>query len=190
MKKILILTALALFSGHSYAQMQASGGLELGVPFKDYASFMAGASGGFEYVVVDKLAVTGQLGFAIVFTNDNVNNSVYYNKNIPMVFFQVGGKYYFQEIQKGFYGHVQMGLHNRSMKYVYGENTSVETSYRVSRTGFSIAAGGGYQLDNFDIGLRFNAVTGGTYAYYSGYSSGTGMTYLGLRVAYLIPIGD
>lgn len=201
MKKLLIIAALALFGGQSYAQMQASAGLELGIPFKDYTNFMAGVSGGFEYVVVGNLALTGQLGFQMIFTDKDIfknelDGGLEYS-NIPVIFFQVGAKYYFQEVQKGFYGHGQLGIHNRVVKYTYDGQSSNEPNYSYTRAGFSGAIGIGYQLEKLDFGLRFNGVTGSTTRYYSGYTGnyGTGgnsdgFSYVGLRIAYLIPVGD
>ena len=189
-----MIASLSLIGTQTFAQdMQASAGLELGVPFVSYGTVMTGVTGGFEYVILDKLTLTGQLGFEIMFTNDNViDDYYYYDSNIPIVIFQVGTKYYFTEALKGFYGHGQIGIHTRIMKYV--TNTIDDDSFtRYTRAGISGALGVGYQTERLDFGLRFNGVTGSTskvvYANNS-FNPGSGFGYVGVRIAYLIPVGN
>ena len=191
MKKFLMIAITVCLGTQLQAQqMQASAGLELGIPFKNYMTIMGGVSGGFEYVVWEQIAATGQLGFQVIGTNNKAYNDAVHSGTIPMVFFQVGGKYYIQEVQNGFYGHAQFGFHNGYHQYTYGEGTVYQTDYSSSFGGLSWAFGGGYQTEKFDLSARFNGISVGSRSYYSGYSGSTGVIYFGIRAAYLIPIGN
>jgi outer membrane protein W len=107
---------------------------------------------------------------------------------------QVGLKYFFQDQQEGFYGHGQLGIH--SMSFTSEERTSTTTilgvtttttipSETTSNTNFSWGIGVGYQMEKLDIGLRFNSISPD-----SDSPDGTNAsTYIGIRAAYLLPIG-
>jgi len=177
-------------NGAAAQQMQASAGLELAVPFVNWASFGVGLSGGFEYPVWEQIAATGQLGFEVMLAGSGPDGTSSAS-NIGMGFFQVGGKYYFQDVQDGFYGQVQLGFHTGSQKFKYNEGTIYESTVKQSVGGASWAIGGGYQMEKFDISARLNGVGGrrsvasSTYTY--SYNS---LFYFGIRVAYLIPVGS
>ena len=173
------MAALAFASGMMAQDNQLSFGLDLALPmgdFADFASFGVGPAVGFELPVGDALGITIQVAYDFLTPNSDVKDVV---KSTSMIPAQVGLKYYFMDQQEGFYGHGQLGVH--------ATNTTFETSLveDQSSTNFSWAIGPGYQLEKLDVGLRFNSISTDADAP-DGTSSST---YIGLRVAYLLPIG-
>jgi hypothetical protein len=185
MKKIYAtIVSVMLVMGLSAQDNQVSIGADIGLPigdFGDAASLLIGPSAGFELPVGDNLGVTVQVGYSIAMLKDDVSDII---ANWSLIPAQAGLKYYFSESQAGAYGHAQIGIHASSVKTedidlgplgtIEGETTS--------NTDLSWAIGAGYMLEKFDIGLRYNTIT----------SSEDGVdasSYIGLRIAYLIPLG-
>lgn len=187
------MAALAFAGGMMAQDNQLSFGLDLALPmgdFGDVASLGIGPNVGFEVPVGDNLGVTIQVGYDILTPNSDVKDFV---KSMSMIPAQVGLKYYFMDQQEGFYGHGQLGIHSMSstseeytIPGVPGFSTATTVpSETSSSTNFSWAIGAGYQMEKLDIGLRFNSISPDSDAPDGTNSS----TYIGLRVAYLLPVG-
>lgn len=188
-KKVLVVCAALALSGGAMAQSpQISFGADIGLPMGDFgevASLMIGPNVGFEYPMGDKLGLTAQVGYDLVMLKDDAKDAFDKYSIMPL---QAGLKYYFQESQKGFYGHAQVGAHNISVTTAdidLGPFGKVEGKSD-SQTNLSWAVGAGYQLEKLDIGLRYNSISPDSDA-----PDGTNpATYIGLRVAYLLNLGN
>lgn len=185
MKKIYTtIASVMLVMGLSAQDNQLSFGADVGLPigdFGDAASLLVGPSVGFELPVGDNIGVTAQVGYSIAMLKDEVSDLFASWSLIPA---QAGVKYYLSESQAGAYGHAQVGIHSSSVKTedvdlgplgtIEGETTS--------NTDLSWAIGAGYMLEKLDIGVRYQTIT----------SSEDGVddsSYIGVRIAYLLPIG-
>ena len=194
MKKTIAIASLILLSGAASAQdNQLSFGLDVALPMGDFAdaySLGIGPAVGFEVPVGDNLGVTLQVSYDILSPSSDTKDFINSASMIPI---QAGLKYYFQDQQEGFYGHAQVGVHMQS--YTTEEITTpaipplipamTTPSVTESSTNFSWAIGVGYQLEKFDLGLRYNSVSPD-----SDVEGAEASSYIGLRVAYLLPLGN
>ena len=191
MKKQFITLSLALCGslGLMAQSNQLSFGLDLGLPLdplsKEY-TFIPGISAGFELPVGDKLGITLQAGYLMPQPKSDFSEVLSSASMIPV---QAGLKYYFQEQQKGFYGHAQIGIHafSESFKAIEVAGIQVSDAETRSETNLSWAIGAGYQLEKFDIGLRYNAIVPGGDAEEEGEETES-KGYIALRVAYLLSL--
>lgn len=188
MKKVLVsFAAMALTGGMMAQSNQLSFGADLGLPmgdFGDLSSLIVGPTVGFELPVGDNLGVTIQAGYQIVMLKDDVKD---FYDSYSMIPAQAGLKYYFQEQQEGFYGHAQLGIHSTSYKTKdldLGILGTIEGTSE-SSTNFSWAIGAGYQLEKLDIGLRYNSISPD-----SDVEGAEAANYIGLRIAYLLSLGN
>lgn len=169
---------------------QLSFGVDLGLPLdplsKEY-TFIPGISAGFELPVGTNLGITLQAGYLMPQAKSDFSEVLSSSSMIPV---QAGLKYYFQEQQKGFYGHAQVGIHafSESFKAIDIAGIHVADAETRSETNLSWAIGAGYQLDKFDIGLRYNMIIPGEDAEEEGEET-EAKSYIGLRVAYLLALG-
>ena len=185
-KLVTIVSALALCTTAMAQDKQLSLGLDLSLPMGDFGdaySLGVGPAAGFELPVGDNIGITAQLSYQILLVKSDLSDFI---KSASMVPIQAGVKYYFMDQQEGFYGHGQVGVHMASVKTedftFLGVTVPGETT---SSTNFSWAIGAGYQMEKFDIGLRYNSISPDSDAPDGTNSS----TYIGLRVGYLIPLG-
>jgi len=180
--------AAVAFAGGLMAQSnQLSFGVDLGLPmgdFGDVASLMVGPSVGFELPIGDNLGVTAQVGYDIVMLKDDAKDFFDKYSIIPL---QAGLKYYFTESQNGVYGHAQLGFHSVSVTTAdidlgpFGKIEGVSDT----QTNFSWAIGAGYQMEKLDIGVRYNSISPD-----SDVEGAEASNYIGLRVAYLLNLGN
>jgi hypothetical protein len=184
-RSITICAMLLAFGALSAQTKQFSLGVDLALPLGDFAneySFGVGPTAVFELPLGDKLAVTLHAGYNILLVQSDFSEVLESASLLPI---QAGVKYFFQEPQKGIYVHAQVGTHLFTEKFkandLFGREEESETS-----THFSWGLGVGYQLAKFDLGLRYNMVMpkdeedGG---------ENDPLSYIGLRIAYLIPLG-
>lgn len=178
MKKITLLVAAAALAGGAMAQSnQLSFGVDLGLPmgdFGDVSSLIVGPTVGFELPVGEKVGVTVQAGYDIVMLKEEFKD---FFDSYSMIPAQAGLKYYFQGPQEGLYAHGQIGIHSSSVKV--GDESE-------SNTNMSWAIGAGYMMEKLDIGLRYNSISPDSDAADDAKAS----TYIGLRVAYLLNLGN
>lgn len=193
MKKILLTAAVAILSGGLMAQdNQLSFGVDLALPMGDFGdvySLGVGPAVGFEVPVGDAMGVTVQVAYDILMVKSDFSDFVEGASMIPA---QVGLKYYFMEQQEGFYGHAQLGIHAQSYKSpevvvpgipgLIPDLVIPEETY--SSTNFSWAIGAGYQMEKLDIGIRYNSISPD-----SDVEGAEASSYIGLRIAYLLPLG-
>ncbi len=191
MKKIVLSLAAVAFTLGAMAQSnQLSLGVDLALPMGDFGdaySLGVGPAVGFEVPVGDNLGVTVQVAYDILMVKSDLSDFI---KSASMIPAQVGLKYYFMDQQEGFYGHGQLGIHASSVKSeeitisIPGLATITTPSETTSSTNFSWAIGAGYQMEKLDIGIRYNSISPD-----SDIDGAKASSYIGLRVAYLLPIG-
>lgn len=191
MNKHLLTIALALSGASLLAQdKQISLGADLGLPLDPLSeeySFLVGPTAGFELPVGTNLGITLQVSYILPQAKSEFADELSSSSLIPA---QLGLKYYFQEQQKGFYGHAQVGIHSFTEKFKEIDLPGVHFDARSeTQTNLSWAIGVGYQLDKFDIGLRYNAIVPSEDAEEEG-EEGDSKAYIGLRVAYLFALGN
>lgn len=164
---------------------QLSLGVDLGLPLdplsKEY-TFIPGVSAGFELPLGTNMGLTVQAGYLMPQAKSDFSEVLSSSSLIPA---QAGFKYYFQEQQKGFYGHAQIGIHAFSESFKAIGPFEARTA---SETNLSWAIGTGYQLDKLDIGVRYNMIIPGDDAEAEGEET-EAKSYIGLRVAYLFALG-
>jgi hypothetical protein len=210
-KAILFGAALFASTGVFAQNTQISLGADVGIPvgdLGDVASLVVGPTLGVEFPVGTNLGITAQAGYQFVTTVDDAG-IVFENRSIllkkfTMIPIQAGLKYYFVEQQLGFYGHAQVGIHMIAREFdpltieVPGFDDIQIAAREVSSTNFSWALGVGYQLENIDVSVRYNAMgphdlepntvdIAGTELSYS-YRS-PAYSYVGIRLAYLFNVG-
>ncbi|MBK8615406.1 MAG: outer membrane beta-barrel protein [Flavobacteriales bacterium] len=187
MNKVLLSIATVALAGSTMAQSpQLSFGADIGLPlgdFGDVASLIIGPSVGFELPVGDNLGVTAQVGYDFVSIKSDFKD--FFDK-YSMIPFQAGLKYYFTEQQMGAYGHAQIGIHSSSVTTPEIDLGIVKVPSETSTsTNMSWAIGAGYMMEKLDIGLRYNSISPD-----SDVDGATASSYIGLRVAYLLPLGN
>lgn len=165
---------------------QLSIGADVMLPQGDFSkefSLGVGPSVGFELPVGDKIGITIQAGYNILMLKDEIKEVLDGATMIPA---QAGLKYYFQESQNGFYGHAQVGVHSFTEKFkenaLFGLSEESE-----SKTNLSFGFGVGYQLSKFDFGARYNIVTAGES---EGSEEAESLSYIGVRIAYILALGE
>ena len=183
MKKTLFtLCAVALGTGAFAQNNQVSLGLDLALPMGDFGdvySLGVGPTAGFE-LPFGKAAATVDLSYMILMVKSDFSDAI---KSASMVPIQAGLKYYFQEEQRGLYGHLQLGVHMSSVTTEdidLGPLGTIEGETD-SNSNFSWAIGAGYAMEKLDIGLRYNSISPD-----SDVEGAEASNYIGLRVAYLI----
>lgn len=170
----------------SKAQFKFSTGLELGYALEDDLGLMYGASIGGEYLMGEKTSFTAQIGYMSV----SVDKPAFIDKlSFSLLPIQAGYKYYFDSNESGLYVHGQIGVHLARSSVEFTNETfvgfdpltfeilteEVKISESDSELELSYAIGGGYLInENFDLGLRYNIVSG----------SGANFKYLAMRAAY------
>lgn len=173
---------------------QISLGADLGLPLdplsKEY-TLLVGPTAGFELPLGDQLALTLQVSYLLPQAKSDFKEVLSSASMIPA---QLGLKYFFQESQKGFYGHAQVGIHAFTESFKdYDETVDGVTVHFDGRsetqTLMSFAIGAGYQLDKFDLGLRYNMILPEADAEEAG-AEPEAKSYIGLRVAYLLSLGN
>lgn len=186
MKKLTLGLAAFAFAGGLFAQNnQISLGVDFALPMGDFGDAFGlgvGPTAGFELPVSDNLSATVQVAYDILMPKSDFKDVI---KSASMLPAQVGLKYYFQGDQAGFYGHAQLGIHSVSVKSEdidLGPLGTIEGTSD-SNTNFSWAIGVGYQLEKFDLGLRYNSISPD-----SDVDGAKASSYIGLRVAYLISL--
>ncbi|MEO7082066.1 MAG: hypothetical protein ABIY71_11085 [Flavobacteriales bacterium] len=174
MKGHALAVAVLLFTGGLFAQAtQLSLGVDVAIPLREFNNrnvrLGRGPAVGFELPVGDRVGVTLQAAYDFLVANDSINGRL---KSAVLIPVQAGLKYYFQGQQKGFYAHGQLGIHDSMKRYrdfPFSSN-DIEPTW---------ALGVGYQLEQFDFGLRYNNLLGWNL---KGFNP---VGYLGVRVAYL-----
>lgn len=148
-KNLLLVMALTVLSSTAtFAQFSA--GLELGLPmgtFGDTNGLGFGVSGRYEAAINDNLSWNATLGY-ISYTGKDYSIpgfGVIPGVSFAMIPITGGIKYYFTEIDNGFYGSADLGIWLAS-----GSGSSGSE--------FGISPGLGYRVGSFDIGARYNIV--------------------------------
>jgi hypothetical protein len=183
-KQLFVIASALLCTVGSFAQSgRPSLGLELALPMGDFGDAYGlgyGLSGGYEHPLGDNLGLTGTIGYLMLSPDESIKDFIESSSMMPI---QVGAKYYFSEQQSGPYGHVQVGVHNMSVKSkefeFFGVTVPSETS---SSTNLSFAFGAGFVVnEKIDLGIRYNIITPDSDAPDDTKSS----AYLGVRAAYM-----
>jgi hypothetical protein len=156
------------FAANPRFSIGLNGALPVG-SYSDYAAFGVGGSARFELPLGDYLGltITGTfLGFGKKTREEQgLMNYDYTQSLIPV---QAGLKYYFAGQQTGFYINGEAGVSFLSLQIFRGAKTVnldgnsfdvPEYDNTESTSNFSWAAGIGYALDNWDLGLNFNGFT-------------------------------
>lgn len=194
MKKVLLSFAALTLAGGLMAQSnQISLGADLALPLGDFGdvySLGVGPTAGFELPIGDNLGVTLQVSYMFLTVKEDFSDFLDKSSMLPA---QAGLKYYFQDQQEGFYGHLQLGIHSSSatsaeytIPGIPGLTPDVVVpSETESSTNFSWAIGAGYQLEKLDIGVRYNSISPD-----SDVEGAEASNYIGLRVAYLLNLGN
>jgi hypothetical protein len=190
MRTITIGAGLLIGSGLLAQSKQISLGADLMLPQGDFSkefSLGVGPTVGFELPLGDKLGLTIQAGYNILMLKDEIKEVLDGASIIPA---QAGLKYYFMESQKGLYAHGQVGIHAFSEKFKENDLFGLEAETE-SKTNFSWGIGAGYQLAKLDIGVRYNMVMAGEEEGESGgEEEGESLSYIGLRIAYILSLGE
>lgn len=144
MKSVLVLVFSFLAATGAFAQFSlgAELGLPMGTPFSDAVNAGFGASVRYDGAINDNLAWGGYVGYQSYGTK----SGGYALTFLPI---QAGIKYYFTEMNAGFYGGLDLGM------FIGSSNVPGSTSE--SKFGFTPAIG--YRVSSFDLGLRYNLVT-------------------------------
>ena len=173
MKRIDLVLAALVFAGGLYAQgSQISLGADVAIPLREFNNknvrLGRGPAVGFELSVGEKFGITLQAAYDFLVSNDSIRRG----KSSALIPVQAGLKYYLQGQQKGFYAHGQLGIHNTLTRYrdsIFNDN-DIEPTW---------AIGLGYQLEQFDFGVRYNNLLGWNF------KGGHPVGYLGVRIAFL-----
>lgn len=169
---------------------QVSIGADLLLPQGDFSkefSLGVGPTVGFELPVGDRVGITIEAAYDILMLKDEIKEVLDGATIIPA---QAGLKYYFQESQSGIYAHAQAGIHAFSEKFKENSLFGLEEETE-SKTNFSWAIGAGFQLSKLDIGVRYNMVMAGEEEGESGGGEeGEALSYIGLRIGYILSIGE
>ena len=179
-----LLIGVGAFAQHPQLSVGPDAFLPLGDLNKEYI-LGVGGSLGFEYPVGTHLGVTVHAGYDILLVQSDFSETIESASFAPV---QAGLKYFFQEIQKGVYVHAQLGTHIFTEKFRKNELFDLEEESE-SKARFSWGIGAGYQIPHFDFALRYNMILppGGDEAEKEGAEP---LSYIGLRIAYLIPLGQ
>lgn len=178
MKRILLSLSAMAIGGMLAAQvMQVPLGADFSLPMGDFGktnAFGIGPAAGFELPIGDRIGITAQAAYQFMVPKSEFKGS---GVNMTMIPAQLGVKYYFQDIQDGVYAHGQAGMHTTTL---HGGKKSI------SETNFSWGLGVGYQLEEFDFGIRYNSISPDKEAKDLGAKASD---YIGIRVAYLFRLG-
>ena len=192
-RNITLVTALCGTLGLMAQSNQIPLGADLGLPLdplsKEY-TLLVGPTAGFELPVGDKLALTLQVSYLLPQAKSDFKEVLSSASMIPA---QLGLKYFFQESQNGLYGHAQVGIHAFSESFKDFDETVNGVTVHFdgeshTATNLSWAIGAGYQLEKFDIGLRYNMILPEAEAEEEG-EEAEAKSYIGLRVTYLLSLG-
>ena len=168
--KIITFILAGTFSGLLSAQSpQLSFGADLALPQGDFDKEFGlgvGPTVGLELPFGEHLGVTVQAGYTILMLKDEAKDILDGASLIPA---QAGLKYYFTEKFK-------------ELPAPFEREAETESS-----TNFSWAIGAGYQLGMLDIGVRFNSISPKEE---EGAGESDPFNYIGLRVAYLLDLGN
>ena len=177
MGRITLCLVAFIFAAGLFAQSkQLSLGVDIVIPLREFDNRLRlgrGPAVGFELPVGNTLGVTLQGAYDIMVTSDSLIGIRL--KSYSLIPFQAGLKYYPQGQQKGFYGHVQLGIHITRSRF-YDDVNKVFNSNDIDPTW---AIGLGYQLEHVDFGVRYNPLLD------LKFKEALGVGYLGVRVAYL-----
>jgi len=184
MKKHTLSICTALLVGTTLVGQsnQVSLGIDALLPQGDFNkefSMGIGPSVGFELPVGDHIGITAQAAYSILLLKDDIKEVLDGASLIPL---QAGLKYYFQESQSGIYAHGQLGVHMFSEKFKENAAFGLEAETE-SEAHFSWGIGAGYQLEKFDLGIRYNSISPKSE---EGEGEAEAFSYIGLRIAYLI----
>lgn len=162
---VLVLVSTTLFAQNG----RVSIGAEVGLPTGDFGTNIGigfGGTVGYEHPIGDAMGLGLRAGY-ITFAGKDLADGISFNMIPIQAFF----KYYFQgEAQQGIYGMANVGVHMSS--------TSVEGSE--SSTDLSYAPEIGYHLDNIDIGVRYQMISGK-----DALDETVTNSYIGIRLAYV-----
>lgn len=176
LKRLNFFWAASICAGSLFAQSsQLSLGADVAIPLRKFNNRLTlgrGPAVGFELPLGERFGLTIHGAYDFLVINDPVHGR---NTRSVLIPAQAGLKYYFQGQQKGFYGHGQLGIHISMQRLP-------DPFYNFNSIDPTWAIGVGYQLERFDFGVRYNSLLN----WKSNGGGGTG--YLGLRVAYLIPL--
>lgn len=176
MKKLFfVLFALIVLAGISNAQnkITLSAGANLALPmgsFGDAAGIGFGATIGGDYIINEKLVGTATVGY-IMWGGQEIDLGLgKITTDFSAIPVLVGAKYY---LNKGFYGHGQLGFHlfsttAKSTFTFFGNTTESEATGSSSE--FTIGVGAGYEMGSLDLS--------------AGYYIISNTNYVGARVAY------
>jgi hypothetical protein len=156
-------TALLLLMVVSMATANAqhgrfSIGTDLGFPMGDFGKLYDLGFGipyvRYEHPIGDNIGIGATIGW-MIFAGGSSDVDGYTTDVAAdlMTQYQLLGKYYFQEQQKGFYGMVEFGYTNNAFASV--DNGTGTTSESLSAGGISYAPSVGYCLDHWDFNLRY-----------------------------------
>ncbi len=189
MRTITFTAGLLIGSGILAQSKQLSFGADLMFPQGDFGkefSMAVGPTVGFELPLGGKLGLTIQAGYDILMLKDEeVKEFLDGASVIPA---QAGLKYYFSENQSGLYLHGQAGMHSFSEKFKELPAPFEREAETETTTSFSWAIGAGYQLSKFDLGVRYNSFSIEEEEA-NGEKGTEAMSYIGLRVAYILSLG-
>jgi len=200
MKKTLLrLTLVAVLIGTTAianAQgMRFSVGAEGAFPMGNFGDVSGTGFGGslrIELPIGDKLGFTGTAGY-IAFAGKDITiaGQTVTGDGVGMIPVQLGLKYYFNEQQDGFYGHVMLGVHMFSTDAVdIDPTTGASTTKSEMNTKFSYAPEVGYHLAKLDFGLRYQLFSNTETTYdpvtYEAVDKSVSYAYLGIRIAYVL----
>jgi hypothetical protein len=188
--------ALMLSMPSANAQVRFSIGLEPALPMGDLADlggFGFGGSLRAEFGLSDNLSLGGHVGY-ITFGKEETSIPGFFtlSTQYSMIPIQVDGRYYFNEMQNGFYAGLAAGLHMTMAKTEIEIPGFLSTDETTSDANFSYAPGIGYHLGNIDIYLRYQLISAKTEATVADAfgniattESTTTFSYLGFRLAYV-----
>jgi hypothetical protein len=158
---------------------QFSLGAEVGLPMGNFGDIAGAGFGGslrYEANISDKLnwsASAGYLSFSgKTYTYPGTNVTIPFG-NFSIIPITGGVKYYFSEVNNGFYGAADLGF-NFISTYDVTYNSGNGGGYNLSSastTKFGLSPGVGYRTGNWDLAARFNLISDANY--------------LGVRVAYV-----
>jgi hypothetical protein len=174
LKTLIVATLVTASCFSAFSQGRFSFGPEIGVPLGNFSNFTSvgiGAFGRYEAPIqsVPKLNWTAQLSL-IDFFGKNIDGVKVSTFMLPVM----GGiKYYANERFNGFYGSVDLGFVyvSEHSKVDLGNGQTISPSNSTSR--IALAPGAGYEMGEWDFGVRFNLMGD--------------FSYLNLRAAYTLP---
>lgn len=158
------------------SKAQLSLGVDAALPMGDFGdvySLGIGPTAGLDISLTEVFAVFGQVSYDFMMVKSDYSDVL---SNAYMIPYQAGLKLYVSGDSRGLYGMALLGGHTAGVKTTIG---SQEESSSTSL--FSWGLGGGFRMNQIDIGVRYNSISPDKEI-----DEAKASNYIGLRVGFML----